>query len=75
VKYKELIRREQVYSGIAQRDSAISLELASISTSLAQSSQSVALSTSSDSKIMKIIGVITVFFLPATFTAVSPTTA
>ena len=61
----------KVYSGIAQRDSAISLKLASTSTSLAQLSQSIALSTSRDSRVMRIIAAITVFFLPATFTAVS----
>ncbi|KAI4714078.1 hypothetical protein J4E89_001528 [Alternaria sp. Ai002NY15] len=60
---------QTVYSGIAQRDSAISLKLASTSTSLAQSSQSIALSTSRDSRVMRIIAAITVFFLPATFTA------
>ncbi|KAL1799470.1 hypothetical protein ACET3X_003507 [Alternaria dauci] len=62
---------QTIYSGIAQRDSAISLRLASTSTSLAQSSQSMAISTSRDSAVMRIIAAITVFFLPATFTAVS----
>ncbi|KAI4917143.1 hypothetical protein J4E90_003650 [Alternaria incomplexa] len=60
---------QTIYSGIAQRDSAISLKLANTSTSLAQSSQSIALSTSRDSRVMRIIAAITVFFLPATFTA------
>ncbi|KAH6881705.1 hypothetical protein BKA58DRAFT_6907 [Alternaria rosae] len=60
---------QTVYSGIAQRDSAISLKLASTSMSLAQSSRSIALSTSRDSRVMRIIAAITVFFLPATFTA------
>ncbi|KAG9193670.1 hypothetical protein G6011_03705 [Alternaria panax] len=60
---------QTVYSGIAQRDSAISLRLAKTSTSLAQSSQSVAISTSRDSAVMRIIAAITIFFLPATFTA------
>ncbi|RYN34544.1 hypothetical protein AA0119_g12375 [Alternaria tenuissima] len=60
---------QTVYSAIAQRDSATSLRLASTSTSLAQSSQSVAISTSRDSAVMRIIAAITIFFLPATFTA------
>ncbi|KAI4938048.1 hypothetical protein J4E85_000487 [Alternaria conjuncta] len=60
---------QTVYSGIAQRDSAISLRLASTSASLAMSSQSVAISTSRDSKLMKTIAGVTMFFLPATFTA------
>ncbi|KAF1833979.1 hypothetical protein BDW02DRAFT_355030 [Decorospora gaudefroyi] len=62
---------QTVYSGIAQRDSAISLRLAGTSTSLAQSSQSIAISTSRDSAVMRIIAAITIFFLPATFTAVN----
>ncbi|KAI4628153.1 hypothetical protein J4E80_002291 [Alternaria sp. BMP 0032] len=60
---------QTVYSGIAQRDSAISLRLASTSASLAMSSQSVAISTSRDSRLMKTIAGVTMFFLPATFTA------
>ncbi|EMD92193.1 hypothetical protein COCC4DRAFT_130791 [Bipolaris maydis ATCC 48331] len=60
---------QTIYSGIAQRDAATSLSLASTSTSLARSSQSVAISTSRDSAIMKIIAAMTMIFLPATFTA------
>ncbi|USP72805.1 hypothetical protein yc1106_00079 [Curvularia clavata] len=66
---------QTVYSSIAQRDAAISLSLASTSTSLAQSSQSVAVSTSRDSAIMRIIAAMTIFFLPATFTATFFSTA
>ncbi|KAH7396402.1 hypothetical protein BKA66DRAFT_455045 [Pyrenochaeta sp. MPI-SDFR-AT-0127] len=60
---------QTVYSGIAQRDSATSLHLAAISTELAKTSQSVAVATSRDSAVMRIIAAITIFFLPATFTA------
>jgi hypothetical protein len=59
----------QVYSGIAQRDSAISLRLAGTSTKLAATSHEVAVSTSRDSAVMRVIAAITIFFLPATFTA------
>ncbi|KAH8731933.1 hypothetical protein GQ44DRAFT_698214 [Phaeosphaeriaceae sp. PMI808] len=60
---------QTVYSGIAQRDSSISLGLAGTSTKLAESSQEIALSTSRDSAVMRVIAAITIFFLPATFTA------
>ncbi|KAH7079545.1 hypothetical protein FB567DRAFT_124711 [Paraphoma chrysanthemicola] len=60
---------QTVYSGIAQRDSAISLRLAATSTELAQTSHEVAISTSRDSSVMRVIAAITIFFLPATFTA------
>lgn len=62
---------QTVYSGIAQRDSAVSLSLAGTSTKLAKSSQEVAIATSRDSAVMRVIAAITIFFLPATFTAVS----
>ncbi|ORY19171.1 hypothetical protein BCR34DRAFT_207116 [Clohesyomyces aquaticus] len=55
--------------GIAQRDSANSLSLAATSTKLAATSHEVAISTSRDSAVMRVIAAITVFFLPATFTA------
>ncbi|KAF2269314.1 hypothetical protein CC78DRAFT_277396 [Lojkania enalia] len=58
-----------VYSGIAQRDAANSLRLALTSAELAKSSQAIAIATSRDSALMRIIAAITVFFLPATFTA------
>ncbi|KAF2789792.1 hypothetical protein K505DRAFT_89541 [Melanomma pulvis-pyrius CBS 109.77] len=60
---------QSVYSGIAQRDSAHSLELAATSTQLSKISYGVAIATSRDSALMRIIAAITVFFLPATFTA------
>ena len=62
---------QTVYSGIAQRDSSISLSLAATSTKLAETSQEVAIATSRDSAVMRVIAAITIFFLPATFTAVS----
>ncbi|KAF2465147.1 uncharacterized protein BDR25DRAFT_346261 [Lindgomyces ingoldianus] len=60
---------QTVYSSIAQRDSANSLSLATTSTKLAETSQGVAIATSRDSAVMRIIAAITIFFLPATFTA------
>jgi hypothetical protein len=62
---------QTVYSGIAQRDSGISLSLAATSTNIAKTSQEVAVATSRDSAVMRVIAAITIFFLPATFTAVS----
>ncbi|KAF2626695.1 hypothetical protein BU25DRAFT_422434 [Macroventuria anomochaeta] len=62
---------QTVYSGIAQRDSSISLSLAVTSTKLAETSQDVVIATSRDSAVMGIIVAITVFFRPATFTAVA----
>jgi hypothetical protein len=62
---------QTVYSGIAQRDSSTGLSLASTSAKLAETSQEVAIATSRDSAVMRIIAAITIFFLPATFTAVS----
>jgi hypothetical protein len=59
------------YSGIAQRDSKNNLELAHTSAKLAETSKQLAISTSQDSAVMRIIAAITIFFLPATFTAVS----
>ncbi|KAF2734622.1 hypothetical protein EJ04DRAFT_576734 [Polyplosphaeria fusca] len=58
-----------VYSGIAQRDAAHNLKIASTSTRLAESSQAIAVATSRDSAVMRVIAAITIFFLPATFTA------
>ncbi|KAF2022481.1 hypothetical protein EK21DRAFT_95678, partial [Setomelanomma holmii] len=54
---------------VQTRDSAISLRLAATSTELAETSQDVALSTSRDSAVIRVIAAITIFFLPATFTA------
>jgi hypothetical protein len=58
-----------VYSGIAQRDSAISLRLAASSARQAETSQQIAVSTSRDSAVMRVIAGMTISFLPATFTA------
>lgn len=65
---------QTVNSLVAQRDSTNSLALATTSTQLAQTSHEVAIPTSRDSAVMKIIAAITIFFLPATFTAVSTLT-
>jgi hypothetical protein len=62
---------QTIYSGIAQRDSSTSLSLAATSTKLAETSQDIAIATSRDSAAMRVIAAITIFFLPATFTAVS----
>ncbi|KAJ4323391.1 hypothetical protein N0V94_001863 [Neodidymelliopsis sp. IMI 364377] len=59
----------QVYSGIAQRDSANSLSIGRTSTKLAGTSQQVAIATSRDSAVMRVITAVTVVFLPGTFTA------
>ena len=64
---------QTVYSGIAQRDSTVSLTLAGTSTKLARSSQEVVIATSRDSAVMRVIAAITIFFLPPTLTAVSET--
>ena len=64
-------KAHQVYSGIAQRDSANSISIAETGTRLAATSHQVAIATSRDSAVMRVITAVTVVFLPATFTAVS----
>ncbi|KAF2113580.1 hypothetical protein BDV96DRAFT_601074 [Lophiotrema nucula] len=59
----------EVFSGIAQRDAAISLKLSITSTKLAENSQEVAIATLRDSAVMRVITAITIFFLLAIFTA------
>jgi hypothetical protein len=61
----------QVYSNIAQRDSANSISIAETGTRLAATSHQVAIATSRDSAVMRVITAVTVVFLPATFTAAS----
>ena len=60
----------QVYSNIAQRDSANSIRIAETGARLAATSHQVAIATSRDSAVMRVITAVTVVFLPATFTAV-----
>lgn len=66
-----MLNSMQVYSPISQRENAMSLrdndELKKISTNQGR----VALAASRDSAAMRVIAVITIVFLPATFTAVS----
>jgi hypothetical protein len=61
----------KVYSSIAQRNSYISLQVATTSTRLTEASQEVAIAASRDGAVMRVIAAIIMFFLPATFTAVS----
>jgi hypothetical protein len=63
---------------ITQQDNAAmkaiavdSKAIAERATAVAEDSKMVALATSQDSAAMRIIAVVTIFFLPATFTAVS----
>ncbi|KAF2669230.1 hypothetical protein BT63DRAFT_255003 [Microthyrium microscopicum] len=74
---------QTVYSLIAQRDNAVNLRIAEASRSLAEASRRdntamkaiaedskiVALATARDSASMRIIAIVTILFLPATFTA------
>ena len=76
---------DKVYSLIAQRDNAINLQIAEASKRIAEDSRqdniamrqialdskTVALATARDSAAMRVIAAVTIFFLPATFTAVS----
>jgi hypothetical protein len=75
----------KVYSLIAQKDNSLSIDIAEASRriseasrhdnilmkALAEDSKSVALATARDSAAMRVIAVVTILFLPATFTAVS----
>jgi hypothetical protein len=75
----------QVYSLVAQRDNATNLQISKESTKVAEESrkiaelsrkdnlamQEIAVSSAKDSATMRVIAAVTLFFLPATFVAVS----
>jgi hypothetical protein len=61
----------QLYSLISQKDNALSMQDNAILKTLSEDSKRISLATTRDSSAMCIIAVITILFLPATFTAVS----
>lgn len=61
----------QIYAMSSQRDNAMSREMTVISNSISSDSKQIALAAARDSAAMKSIALLTTFFLPATFVAVS----